>query len=641
MLQPIASLGKGAILEKVFSPDKSLVAIVTSSYVDIYYAESLVKVKQLNTNFEILAVQFSPDNNYFCYTTKNNLLFLHTFSNNETSGLPIYNEIQGLEFADQRTQNMYEFSKGVPVATAITFTANEEYLIVGFVPNLRKYQNVLSKMTYEEASEFENSIPGQSIAIWSIAKNQIKMFINIDVSRLGMTRLMSISVSENSKYLAALIGNYGSVKGPTVWNFETGKLIHELKNLDYDLDELLFWEVDKLILACSGDTIYVNDLDSGKLTGKYFIGLEENLPKPIFEIFERRYEKGKLLEEISSHFTDYSDPIFILAISPDNKFIASGGNKPIINLWDISKETKIKSFIYTANYNSGFRSVNFSPDGKYLVAVSYKKTVIVWNIDTEEMIYHLQTDAVYYRPGGSRISGNDKKLAVFSPDGKYLAMGGGNLAIVEFFPDGTVHDHIEVSYMLLNDHFSFSNESDNLLSKYNFYQLCFSPNGRYVAQSYHGILFVYDLANNGKSILAQRFTKPRVGLKKVEVDDIHYLKFLPDNQRIFVVTQSGEFLLNLNEERNELELAIYTTTPFSFENRNSSGNTCLSSNGKLIVNSNMYGETILMDFPSGDVRKKYKGFQETINHIQFSDDGSLIAAGGREGIIKVWNVENY
>ena len=98
--------------------------------------------------------------------------------------------------------------------------------------------------------------------------------------------------------------------------------------------------------------------------------------------------------------------------------------------------------------------------------------------------------------------------------------------------------------------------------EHDFFQLCYSPNGKLIAQAYHGVLFVYDLTDNGKTILIQRFTKKHFFSKKLEVDDIHYLKFLPDNQNIFVVSTSGEFLVKSEWRKKRVGFKNIYNNPF-------------------------------------------------------------------------------
>jgi len=634
----IAKIGNGAILSQNLSPNKQLIAIVTSGCIDIYDSESLAKVIRLSTNSKILSVKFSPNNKYLGYSTTDNLLFLHDFTKNETAELPIYDEDKNLKFVDQQTHNLYMVSLELASLTAITFTTDEENIIVGLLTNFVKYQNLFSKMTLDEAKDFKEKIPRYSIAVLNIEERKIKQAVNLE--RSEWDGLISISVSENSKYLAAIVSTLSSCKGPIVWNLETGKIICEFNNPDYFLGEVFFKENDKLVITEGAMFYFVNDLSSGKMVGKYLFGPFENFPQSVVEIMDDGAERSNKEEKVCSKLSGYSDLISILAFTPDNKFISFVGYKPTITLWDIYKGTNIKSFNYAAKNNYGFRCVNFSPDGKYLVAVSTLKTVLVWNTDTEEMIYHRYTDNVAYTPSGRCVSENDKEVAVFSPDGKYLAMGGGDLVIVEFLETGAVEDFIDIPFKLYSEHFSDLDWEDDLLSEHKLYQLCFSPNGRYIAQAYHGVLFVYDLDDNGKAILVQRFTKQNFLSKEIEVDDIYYLKFLPENYRILVITKSGEYLVNLNGEKEELNLKLHKLSPYGREEKNPSGNICLSTDGKLLANSNWQGEILVIDFPSGNIRKKIEGFQETINDIIFADDGSLIAAGGEEGIIKIWKLEN-
>ncbi|MEA5566844.1 serine/threonine-protein kinase [Anabaena sp. UHCC 0399] len=97
-----------------------------------------------------------------------------------------------------------------------------------------------------------------------------------------------------------------------------------------------------------------------------------------------------------------------LAISPDGKILASGGENKMIKLWDLETKTVINSL---SGHSQGVTSVAFSPNGQVLATASDDKTVKLWHIPTSTEIYTLV--------GHSHAV----KSVAFSPDGQILASG--------------------------------------------------------------------------------------------------------------------------------------------------------------------------------------------------------------------------
>lgn len=97
-----------------------------------------------------------------------------------------------------------------------------------------------------------------------------------------------------------------------------------------------------------------------------------------------------------------------VAISPDGKLLASGGDDKNIGLWQI--ETRAAMAIFTGHLQA-IKSVAFSPDGTTLASGSDDRTVKLWNINECQEICTFKGHS------------NAVKSVVFSPDGTILASG--------------------------------------------------------------------------------------------------------------------------------------------------------------------------------------------------------------------------
>jgi len=84
-------------------------------------------------------------------------------------------------------------------------------------------------------------------------------------------------------------------------------------------------------------------------------------------------------ESVEGSFEGHQGSIFAVAVSPDDRRIASSGEDTTFIIWDV--ETTQEVFDPLVKHTGGVQSVCFSPDGKRLTSGSYDGTVIVWNAE--------------------------------------------------------------------------------------------------------------------------------------------------------------------------------------------------------------------------------------------------------------------
>ncbi|AFZ11441.1 WD40 repeat-containing protein [Crinalium epipsammum PCC 9333] len=110
-----------------------------------------------------------------------------------------------------------------------------------------------------------------------------------------------------------------------------------------------------------------------------------------------------------------------VAISPDGKIIASGGNNAgdngvfnsPIKLWDVNTGRAIPTLI---EQSGTVYSVAFSPNSKILASGDDENKIKIWNVKTGELIQTLE----HYGKVNS---------VIFSPDGKTLVSGSDDATI--------------------------------------------------------------------------------------------------------------------------------------------------------------------------------------------------------------------
>ncbi len=107
--------------------------------------------------------------------------------------------------------------------------------------------------------------------------------------------------------------------------------------------------------------------------------------------------------------------VFAIAVSPDGKWVASGGSEGSVPLWDIATGARVKTF---SGPSDMIHSLAFSSDGALLAAGSSDKKAWVWNTATG-------------RPSAILTGSPDEVQSVaISPDKQFVAGGTNNLVLL-------------------------------------------------------------------------------------------------------------------------------------------------------------------------------------------------------------------
>lgn len=157
-----------------------------------------------------------------------------------------------------------------------------------------------------------------------------------------------------------------------------------------------------------------------------------------------------------------------IVFSSDGKYFVTGDNWGDLVIWDAGDRRKLK----TLKGNGSVQSLAFSADNRYLLS-THGGSLFLWSMDAD-------TPARTFRDYGGSVWPH---VAVFSPDGKYIAATWPD-GVLRIFETVTGNMILEAAYQ----------QSNNLTS------ITFSPDSRYiVAGTIHGDLVQWDFGS-GKLI---------------------------------------------------------------------------------------------------------------------------------------------
>lgn len=387
-------------------------------------------------------------------------------------------------------------------------------------------------------------------------------------------------------------------------------------------------------------------------------------------------------------FAGHSGSVNALAVSPDNRWLATAGFDQQIIIWDIATGVQIQRCM---GHTDGVNDVIFSPDGRYLLSASSDQSIIVWDAATCAEI--------------RRFTGHQESVRhlAISPDGQWVASNGGETFFVngdlllweletgsvrwrfdgqvnsaDFSPDGTRLIVTEDFYLLLLDAASgdvllnttahdhaitaaeFSPDGETVLSASadtrlilwdardlseiqrlsghtdRISSVAFSPDGSMAVSSAgnfngtDGSVILWDLESGAPLRRYKGHSSNFFGVIDVIFSaDGHYLLSAAQDQtaRMWDI-ENGAVLHRLADHGSIVTSVAY----------HPDGRTILSGSSTMGLDSDLPGEMILWDAATGQALRRYEGHTNTIASIAFSPDGQFALSGSWDGTMILWDL---
>ena len=401
---------KGLVNRLVFNPDGTYLASGgDDKRVILWDVNTGTKIRSLKL-FKVWSLAFSPDGNTLAWAGREYKIILWNINTNEQS--TIYND--GGSIAD-----MSYSSDGKSILTAgrnglLMYNLEDKRISNVYVGHIGI---VATAQFYPNGEKIVSGGVDGSVRIWNKDSGKVKEITNGFIEDVS-----GVDFSPDGKTFATTGGKFAA----QLWDSTT----YELKSV--------------IGRSRAPQTIVFSPNGSQIATG----GLEDNV-----ELWD--VNTGQQTAVLEGH----TDAIESIAYSPDGETIASGGRDGAIILWESitgTEKNRINAhqwFGNKFNIKEYINSVIYDSDGQTLVSASYD-TIVLWDVRTEEyteietpdnlqclalhpygsLLASGHTDAVllWHATTGEKIAkleghtGSVYSVA-FSPDGKILVSGGGEI----------------------------------------------------------------------------------------------------------------------------------------------------------------------------------------------------------------------
>ena len=340
--------------------------------------------------------------------------------------------------------------------------------------------------------------------------------------------------------------------------------------------------------------------------------------------------KGNLIRIFKGH----SGEIWNVRFSPDGKTLASSSRDGTIKFWNVEDGKFLKTIL--AHNNTWVRSISYSPDGKIIASSGSKGWVKLWNVADGKLIQRIPAHRkpirwvtyVKFSPDGKSLASTstDKTVKLWQvEDGKLLKTLKGHknaVRTVDFSPDGKILASTSADSTVKLWNLENGEKIQNFLGhRGEIWGVNFSPDGnQLVSSGSDGTLKLWNL--NTPDTQPQTF-KGHSGV-------IRSVTFSPDGKKLFSVGDRTLRIWSLEDiEPRTLVANDGEVSAVSF-----------SPDGNIIASAGTDKNIKLWNVQNRELQTTLKGHTKDIRDVDFSPDNKLVASASFDKTVKLWNLEN-
>ncbi|MHC4399548.1 MAG: protein kinase domain-containing protein [Planctomycetota bacterium] len=459
----------------------------------------------------------------------------------------------------------------------------------------------------------------------------------------------AVKYSPDGKLLAS--GSYDTTL--RVWDTTTRRQVFEIQGHLAPIIDIAFDPDGRRIASTSYDTtVKVWDLQLGpeqqplQLSGHNSGGLGVAFSPDGTRIASAGADHAVRIWEASTGrevlaLSDQVDYVTCLAYSRDGNWLAAGGRRRMVTLWDgrpWKPAAANKPLLTLRGHSNRIWHVTFSPDGQQLATAAEDGTVILWDSAT----------------GHATLTFDEHRAVVFGvefmPDGQHVASSGGmadgQYAVmvwdakngeVAFRKDNSAGWHA-VAISPLDGHYLVAGGIERTLIAFNLrtqervqtlgshddiiYSVAFSPDGKHLAShSEDGMVKLWD---------ATQLEEKQEGdvISRGSASGIFRLAFSPDS-KFLVFGDSNEVVI--------WDIAKHAEARRFAGHGSGWGCASFSQNGELMATAGTDG-TVRLWTSNGQHLHTFVGLEGIVYSVAFSPDGRRLASASHDQTVRIWDL---